>query len=127
MSKIFKSIGFGLGLETIANFWRVSISESLVSEKSIDFGFREFGLGKTISVLENLVSEKKSRYRFRKIWYRKKSLGIGFGQNFGIVIQWLIPIFITDLPVQSISFDFKLLSPDQHKGQKINKTDCACE
>ena len=39
-----------------------------------------------VSVSENLVSEKKSR--FRKIWYWKKSLGVGFGQNFGIVIQW---------------------------------------
>ena len=51
-------------------------------------GFGEFGLGKKVPVLvlENLVSAKKSR--FRKIWYRKKSLGITFGQNFGIVIQW---------------------------------------
>ena len=64
---------------------------------------KKFGLGKksrfrfqkiwyrkkvSVSVSENLVSEKKSRYRFRKIWYRKKSLGIGFGQIFGIVIQW---------------------------------------
>ena len=54
-----------LGFESFANFLRVSVSVS-----------------------ENLVSEKKSRYWFRKIWYRKKSLGIGFGQNFGIVIQW---------------------------------------
>ena len=46
-------------------------------------GFGEFGLGKKVPVLvlENLVSAKKSR--FRKIWYRKKSLGIGFGK-FGI-------------------------------------------
>ena len=58
-----------LGFETFANFLRVSVSVS-----------------------ENLVSEKKSRYRFRKIWYRKKSLGIGFGQIFGIVIQWVPPI-----------------------------------
>ena len=51
-------------------------------------GFGEFGLGKKVSVLvsENLVSEKKSQ--FQKIGYRKKSLGIGFGQNFGIDIQW---------------------------------------
>ena len=85
-----KSLGFGLGLETFANFWRVlvSVSENLVSEKSLGFGFRKFGLGKkvSVSVLENLVSDKK--FRFRKIWYWKKSLGIGFGQNFGIVIQW---------------------------------------
>ena len=63
--KMLRSLGLGLGLETFAKFLRVSVS---VSEK--------FGLG------------KKSRFRFRKIWYRKKSLGIGFGQNFGIVIQW---------------------------------------
>ena len=50
-------------------------------------GFGNFGLGKkvSVSVLENLVSEKKSR--FRKIWYRKKCLGIGFGRNFGILIE----------------------------------------
>ena len=77
LSRILKSLSFSLGLETIANFWRVSISvsENLVLEKSMCFGFRKFGLG------------KKSLFRFWKIWYRKKSLGIGFGQNFGIVIQ----------------------------------------
>ena len=66
--------------------------------------FGEFGLGKKVSVLvlENLVSEKKSRFRFRRIWSRKKvsvsenlvsekSLGIGFSQHFGIVIQWFEP------------------------------------
>ena len=63
LSRILKSLGFGFGLETFANFWRVSVS-----------------------VLGNSVSEKKSW--FRKIWYRKKSLGNGFGQNFCIVIQW---------------------------------------
>ena len=36
-----------------------------------------------------MVSEKSLGIGFRKIWYQKKSLGIGFGQNFGIVIQWL--------------------------------------
>ena len=49
------------------------------------FGFEKFGLGKKVSVSEKFGLGKKSR--FRKIWYRKKSLGIGFGQNFGIVIQ----------------------------------------
>ena len=62
---MLRSLGLGLGLETFAKFVRVSFSVS-----------------------KNLVSEKKSQFRFRKIWYRKKSLGIGFGQNFGIVIQW---------------------------------------
>ena len=61
---MLRSLGLGLGLETFAKFLRVSVS-----------------------VPDNLVSEKKSRFRFRKIWYQKKSLGIGFGQNFGIVIQ----------------------------------------
>ena len=57
--------------------------------EGFNFGFGEFGLGKKVSVLvsENLVWEKKSLFRFWKIRYRKKSLGIGFGQNFGIVIQ----------------------------------------
>ena len=43
----------------------------MVSEKSLGFGFRKFGIGKkvSVSVSENLVSEK--------------SLGIGFGK-FGI-------------------------------------------
>ena len=50
-------------------------SENLVSEKSIGYDFGKFGL------------KKKSRFRFPKIWYQKKSLGIGFAQNFGIVIQ----------------------------------------
>ena len=45
--------------------------------------FETFANFLRVSVLENSVSEKKSRYRFRKIWYRKKSLGIGFGK-FGI-------------------------------------------
>ena len=35
MSRILRSFGFGLGLETFANFWRVLVSvlENLVSEK----------------------------------------------------------------------------------------------
>ena len=49
------------GLETFANFLVVSVSVS-----------------------ENLVSKKKSRYRYRKIWSRKKSLGIGI-DKFGLV------------------------------------------
>ena len=91
LSRILRSLGFGFGLETFANFWRVSVSvsENLVSEKILGFGFGEFSLGKkvSVSVSENLVSGKKSRFWFRKIWYWKKSLGICFGQNFGIAIQ----------------------------------------
>merc|ERR1711973_602353 len=69
VSEIDISVSKLLGFETFANFLRVSVSvsENLVSEKKV-----------SVSVSENLVSEKKSRYRFQKIWYRKKSLGIGF-------------------------------------------------
>ena len=49
------------GLETFANFLVVSVSVS-----------------------ENLGSDIKSRYRYRKIWSRKKSLGIGI-DKFGLV------------------------------------------
>ena len=90
------------------------MSKNLVSEKSLSFGFGKLGLGRkvSVSVLEKFGIGKKSRFRFRKIWirkkvsvsvsekfglgkksrfrkiwYRKKSLGIGFGQNFCIVIQ----------------------------------------
>ena len=81
---MLRSLSFGLGLETFAKFFMisVSVSKNLVSEKKyrfrnfcqffegIGFGFEKFGIGKkvSVSVSENLVSEKKSRYRFRKIW-----------------------------------------------------------
>ena len=56
MSNILRSLGFGLGLETFANFWRVSVlvSENLVLEKSLGFGFGKFGLGKKVSVSVSL-------------------------------------------------------------------------
>ena len=64
MSRILRGLGFGLGLETFANFWRVSVSvsENLVSEKNHGFGFGKFGLGKkvSVSVLENMVWKKVS-------------------------------------------------------------------
>ena len=60
VSKILRSLGFSLGLETFANFWRVSV---LVSE--------------------NLVSGKKSRFWFRKIWSQKKIMGFGY-REFGL-------------------------------------------
>ena len=100
---MLRRLGLGLGLETFAKFLRVSVLVSknlvsekkslfrfwknLVSEKSIGFAFGKFGLGRKVSVSEKFGLGKKSRYRFRKIWYRKKSLGIGSGQIFGIVIQ----------------------------------------
>ena len=74
--KMLISLGLGLGLETFAKFWRVSVlvSKNLVSEKKSRFRFRK------------IWSRKKSiGFSFGKIWYRKKSLGVG--QNFGIVIQ----------------------------------------
>ena len=81
LSRILRSLGFGFGLETFANFWRVSVSvsENLVSEKSIGFDFGEFGLGKkvSVSVSEIFALGKKSWFWFRKIWSRKKSLGFG--------------------------------------------------
>ena len=55
-----------------ARFWKI-----WSRKKSIGFGFEKFWSRKkvAVSVSENLVSEK--------------SVGVGFGQNFGIVIQWL--------------------------------------
>ena len=66
LAKNLKDISscFGLSLETFANFWRVSVSEMLVSqkkvsdaalensvlEKSVGFGFGKFGLGEKVSV-----------------------------------------------------------------------------
>ena len=79
LSRILRSLGFGLGLETFANFWRVSVSvwENLVSGRKSRFWFPKIWSRKKVlvSVSENLVQEKKYRYRF--------------GQNFGIVIQRL--------------------------------------
>ena len=87
---------------TFAKFLQasVSVSENLVSEKSLGLGFEESGLGKKVSVLKNLVSEKKSR--FRRIWSRKKvsvsdnlvsekSFGFGFGK-FGLGKKVLVSV-----------------------------------
>ena len=79
LSSILRSLGYNFGLETFANFQRVSVSvsENLVLEKSLGFGFGEFGLGKKslTFVSKNWVSEEKSRYRFRsKFCIGKKSL-----------------------------------------------------
>ena len=62
MSRILRSLGFGLGLETFANFWRV-----------------------LVSVLENLVSEKKSRFRF---WNKSILFGkFGIGKNVSVSVS----------------------------------------
>ena len=73
--QFFEGLGLGFGKIGLEKDVSVLVSEILVSEKSIGFDLEKFGLGK--------------KSRFRKICYRKKSLGIGVGQNFGIVIQWL--------------------------------------
>ena len=68
-----KRLGFGFGKFGLTKkYW---FRKNFVSEISLGFGFGKFVIGKKVpvSVLENLVWEK--------------SLGIGFGQNFGIVIQ----------------------------------------
>ena len=59
-----RSLGFGFGLEPLANFWRVSVSvlENLVSEKSLGFSRGKFGLG------------KKNRYRL-EFWSRHSVVG----------------------------------------------------
>ena len=64
---MLRSLGFGFGLETFANFLMisVSVSKNLVSEKKV-----------SVSVSENLVSEKKSQYRlWSKFWYRHSVIG----------------------------------------------------
>merc|ERR1712105_261595 len=76
------------GLETFANFLVVSVSVS-----------------------ENLVSDIKSRYRYRKIWSRKKSLGIGI-DKFGLVSKVSVSVsenLVSETKV-SVSFSENLVS-----------------
>ena len=40
-----------LGFKTFAKSLRVSVSENLVSEKSLGFGFGKFGFGKKVFIL----------------------------------------------------------------------------
>ena len=77
LSRILRSLGFDLGRETFANFWRVSVlfSENF-SENSLGFGLENLVSEKvlvsvpenlvlkkvSISVSENLVSKKKSHF-----------------------------------------------------------------
>ena len=63
LPRILRNLCFGFGLKTFANF------------RGFRYRFRRIWSRKRVSVLvsENLVSEK--------------SLGIGFSQNFGIIIQ----------------------------------------
>ena len=90
---MLRNLFFGLGLETFAKFLRVSVSasEKFGLGKKSRFQFREFWSLKKkyrFRFREIWCREKKYRFRFRKIWSQKKSIGFGFGQNFGIVIQW---------------------------------------
>ena len=95
-----KSLGFGIRKFGLGKEVSVLVSEKngfrfrriWSRKKKSRFWFRKIWSRKKVSVSENLVMEKK--YRFRRIWSRKKSisfgfgksgLGIGFGQNFGIV------------------------------------------
>ena len=114
---------FGFGLQTFPNFL-----------EGFDIGFREFGLGEkspfwfwriwsrkkiSVSVSENLVSEKKSWFRFQRIWSRKKSLGFrefgfGFGQNFGIVIQWTALRSLYLFVINIVKKGHPARRPDEH-------------
>ena len=76
----------------------MSVSENLVSEEISVLVSEKFDLG------------KKSWFQFRKIWYRKKSLGIGFGQNFGIVIQCLKVWWNPSMDAFLLSFCFLAIS-----------------
>ena len=78
---MLRSLGFGLSLKTFAKFLMISVSK-------------------------NLVAEKKYRYRFRKIWYRKKSLGIGFGKfgigkkvSVSVSVKFLVSSFSATQPI----------------------------
>ena len=77
---MLRSLGFGLGLETFANFLRVSVSvsENVVSEKKYRFRFRK-----------NLVSEEK--YRFQKNLVSEKFFGFG---KFCIVNKVLVSVSV---------------------------------
>ena len=77
---MLRSLGLGLGLETFANFLRVSVSVS-----------------------KNLVSEKKSR--FRKNLVSEKSLGF---RKFGIVKKVSVSVLVKIL-VSSFS-DYLMLN-----------------
>ena len=64
-----------LGFKTFANFLKVSVSvsENLVSEKNLGFGFGKFGFQKSPGFgLRKFGLGKKSWLRFWKIEYRKK-------------------------------------------------------
>ena len=119
---MLKSLDLGLSLETVAKFLRVSVSDNLVSEKmsrfrlrkslvsdkSLGFGFRKIWSRKkvSVSVSKKIGIGKKSR--LRKIWYRKKGLGIGFSKKFGTFIQcYFINVFSCNISSSLSQFDLQ--------------------
>ena len=80
LCRILLRLRFSILLLHFCIFWYYLLCCPTVSGKKHQFRFGKFGLRKkvSISLSENLVS--------------KKSHVIGFGQNFGIVIQW-IPLY----------------------------------
>ena len=85
---MLRSLGFGLGLETFANFLRV-----------------------LVSVSENVVSEKKYRFRFRKNLVSEKSFGFGF-RKFGIgkkvSVSVSVKFLVSSFSLQYYSFKMKI-------------------
>ena len=73
---MLRSLALGLGLETFAKFFRVSVLDNLVSKKSLGFG--KILSRKKVSVSENLVLEKKYWFRSWKNLVLEKSLCFGF-------------------------------------------------
>ena len=85
---MFLRVSVSVSKNLVSEKVSVSVSENLVSKKSLGIGLGKFGLEKNHTIgLGKLVSDKKSRFRSQKIWSRIKSLGIGIGQNFGLVTQ----------------------------------------
>ena len=77
---MLRSLGLGLGLQTFAKFLRVSISDKLVSEKSLGFSFGKIWSRKKVSVS---VSEKFGLGKKSRFWFQKNLVlgkGIGFGK-----------------------------------------------
>ena len=124
MSRILRILGFGVGLETFANFWRVSlsVSENLVSVKKSRFwfrkksiGFGEFGIGKKVSVLvsENLVSEKSLGFGFGKF-------GLGKKVSVSVLVKILVSSFSGfDSALAHLYVHFSVLDIDDLFGQKL--------
>ena len=118
---MLRSLALGLGLETFAKFFRVSVSKNLVSEKSLGFGKNWSRKKVSISVSENLVSEEKYRFRFRKNLVSEKSLGFGFGK-FGIVkkvsVSVSVKLLVSSFSVQVVEV-VRMISLDDIHSENI--------